>query len=546
MANTRDETIRQTTQAYLQTIDPDNLPDSDEITGEILDQCEQAIAQINSTRQTKWKVLHNLIPSQIADIILHCHKVVLIDYAGGETGKDMSVLGIYQDVGENEGIYVTDENVLRSFFRKYDYSITKREEDEVIHILRLMAPRRTRCEDVDLIPVNNGIFNYKTKILEPFDPEYIFTAKSRVDYNPIATNVVIHNSDDNTDWDVESWMNELSDDPAVVKLLWQILGAIIRPNVAWDKSAWFYSEAGNNGKGTLCELMRQLCGKGTSVSIPLSDMGKDFMLEPLIHASAIIVDENDVGTFIDKAANLKALVTHDVIQVNRKFKTPVAFRFKGFMVQCLNEMPRVKDKSDSFFRRQLFIPFTKCFTGKERKYIKHDYLHRKEVLEYVLYRVLHMDYYELDVPAICMQALAEYREFNDPIRQFAEEILPQLRWDLVPFRFLYDLYVSWYQRNFPDTRYSYNSRSFKKGLLNLLPEYPEWENKRNAKNEEKTHSPAGKMDWPEPLILEYNLTGWMNPRYRGSTDVDKLCKPPQKAPSYRGLIRVNPISVKSE
>ena len=72
--------------------------------------------------------------------------------------------------------------------------------------------------------------------------------------------------------------------------------------------------------------------KGTSVSIPLSDMGKDFMLEPLIHASAIIVDENDVGTFIDKAANLKALVTHDVIQVNRKFKTPVAFRFKGFMV----------------------------------------------------------------------------------------------------------------------------------------------------------------------------------------------------------------------
>ena len=75
MANTRDETIRQTTQAYLQTIDPDNLPDSDEITGEILDQCEQAIFQINATRQTKWKVLHNLIRSQIADIILHCHKV---------------------------------------------------------------------------------------------------------------------------------------------------------------------------------------------------------------------------------------------------------------------------------------------------------------------------------------------------------------------------------------------------------------------------------------------------------------------------------------
>src|SRR5699024_9279895 len=102
---------------------------------------------------------------------------------------------------------------------------------------------------------------------------------------------------------------------------------------------------------------RQLCGSGSYASIPLADMGKDFMLEPLTRASAIIVDENDVGTFIDKAANLKAIITHDVIQMNRKFKAPIAYQFYGFMVQCLNELPNVKDKSDSFFRRQLFVPF---------------------------------------------------------------------------------------------------------------------------------------------------------------------------------------------
>ena len=117
--------------------------------------------------------------------------------------------------------------------------------------------------------------------------------------------------------------------------------------------------------------MRNLCGEGSYKSIKLEEMGKEFLLEPLVGASAIIVDENDVGIYIDKAANLKAIVTSDVIQINRKFKQPISFRFRGFMVQCLNEMPRVKDKSDSFFRRQLFIPFTKCFTGAERRYIKH-------------------------------------------------------------------------------------------------------------------------------------------------------------------------------
>ena len=93
------------------------------------------------------------------------------------------------------------------------------------------------------------------------------------------------------------------------------------------------------------------------------------MLEPLIQATAIIVDENDVGTYIDKAANLKAIVTGDTIQMNRKFKMPIAYQFKGFMVQCLNEMPRIRDKSDSFYRRQLFIPFLRNLLREYRENI---------------------------------------------------------------------------------------------------------------------------------------------------------------------------------
>ena len=52
-------------------------------------------------------------------------------------------------------------------------------------------------------------------------------------------------------------MNTLSDDKGVVTILWQILGAIIRPNVSWNQACFMYSESGNNGKGTLCALMLQ-------------------------------------------------------------------------------------------------------------------------------------------------------------------------------------------------------------------------------------------------------------------------------------------------
>ena len=515
MARTKDETIREITTEYLQQIDVDNPPCPANIQADILDRIRNVFDAHNGQHpEDKWKYMTKLLPAQIADILLTLYPIVNIACAGINTDREYDILSIYQTEGDNEGIYVSSEHTFHLLAQDYCYSITRRESEEVINIIKNKAPRKTRCSDKSLIAVNNGIFDYDTKQLIPFDPEFIFIAKSKVNYNPNAKNVVIHNDEDNTDWDVESWMDDLFEDAEIKQLVWEILGAIIRPNVAWGKSAWFYSNTGNNGKGTLCELMRQISGDGSYASIPLSDFGKDFMLEPLTRATAIIVDENDVGTYIDKAANLKAIITNDVIQMNRKFKSPIAYQFKGFMVQCLNEMPRIKDKSDSFYRRQLFIPFTKCFTGKERKYIKNDYLHRDEVLEYVLYKVLNMDYYVLSEPAACKDALNAYKEFNDPIRQFIDEVMSEATWDLLPFTFLYDLYKIWFKQNSPNGSIQ-GKNTFIQDLIQALGNNAEWFC-LGSKNQIRT---VHYMDDDEPLATTYGLTQWQRfnrkEKYRG-------------------------------
>lgn len=449
---------------------------------------------------------------------------------------------MYMDDGPSRGIYVTDDEIFRTVMRQYNYTMRTNDFKEAVAILRNIVPRRTRCREPNLIAVNNGIFDYDTKTLMPFTPELVFLTKSGVDYVDNPVNPIIHNPDDGTDWDMETWMSELSDDPEVVELLWQILGAIIRPLVPWNKSAWFYSEKGNNGKGTLCELMRQLCGENAYAAIKLSDMSTDFLLEPLLHASAIITDENDVGVYIDKAANLKSIVTGDVIQVNRKFKTPVAYQFFGFMVQCFNEMPRIRDKSDSFFRRQLFIPFSKCFTGIERKYIKRDYLHRPEVLQYVLWRVLNMNYYELSEPEVCKLALEEYKEFNDPVRQFAEDVLPEAKWDLLPFAMLYDAYKVWFRQNVPSGTIQ-SRNSFIADLIAAIQSNPEWE----CEDRRRQVRGANRMECFEPLIDIYELTDWMNPRYAnsGAATPEQRCTPlagQYAKMKFRGLVRADSVS----
>lgn len=344
------------------------------------------------------RVPDRLTNVQIARIIEKVELVERISCSENRHEEELDLLGVYQESGKNEGIYDTSDEALNHIIAEYNAAAVEKDEKEVRHFLKHSLEEKKRCMEPDLIAVNNGIFDYKNKVLLPFSRDKIFLSKSRVDYNANAQNITIYNPDDNSSWDLESWMQELSNDPEVVSLLWEVVGAINRPFVKWEKSAWFYSAEGCSGKGTLCVLLRNLCGKDSFASLALSDFAKEFMLEPLIRASAVISDENDVGTYIDRSANLKAVITNDALLINRKFKSPITYQFFGMVVECLNEYPRIKDTSDSFYRRQLFIKFDKCFTGHAKKYIKDDYLNRKEVLEYALFRVLNMTYYELSEP----------------------------------------------------------------------------------------------------------------------------------------------------
>lgn len=482
-----------------------------------------------------YQTLRTLTPAVIAGCMLKRNRIVRIMLSEKNTDPNYDVLAVYMDHGPNTGIYITDEVSIRVLAREYNFSISPKELDHVIDMLADNAPRVMVTTNRDLIAVNNGIFDYKTKTLLPFTPEIVFTAKSAVNYNENAVNPVIHNDADGTDWDIESWMADLNDDPEIVALLWEILSAIIRPNVAWDKTAWFLSEVGNNGKGTLLTLMRNLCGERAWTSIPVADFGKDFHLEPLIRTNAVLVDENDVGEYVDRAANLKAVITNDVILINRKNKTPIAYQFRGFMVQCVNDTPRFRDKSGSLYRRQLIIPFDKSFTGAERKYIKQDYMHRTEVLEYVLYRVLNGNFYELSEPAAVRAALHQYKIENDPVRAFAEEFLDRVVWDLLPWRFLYALYRAWLTKDQPSNPpLGYNK--FIKHLTLILQE---------AVGEGEGYgwfvTPAAvrtknRILGEEPLAVEYNLDQWFDIQpVNGS--IRKVGTPHNIPISTRGLLR---------
>lgn len=543
MEMTFNELVRSVTEDYLEQLDVDNPPMYATVERELIEAVNLEIARYNKGPEdppgsgefpspkrgdAKYRLIKVLSSSQIGRILVKLHRARRI-YHGKNDGTDNVSIGMYVTDGDNEGIYDVSDVHVEALVRKYNDSATTRDVAEVIAWLRSSAPAVSICDDMNLVAVNNGVYDYEHKILMGFDPEWVFLTKSHVNFVDNAPNPIIHNDSDGTDWDVESWMESLSDDPDIVDLLWKLNGAIIRPNVPWNKSAWLYSESGNNGKGTLCRLMRNLCGDGAHASIPISAFSNQFGLEALTHVSAVIVDENDTNTYLDKAAALKSVITGDPVTVDRKFKQAITVTFRGMMVQCVNALPQFKDKSDSAYRRLLLIPMEKRFEGHERKYIKGDYLNRPEVLEYVLYKLLaKTNYYELPCPAACEVLLSTYKTFNDPIREFLEDVMGHVTWSLLPWQFLYDMYVGWYARN------NGSGKAEKKGnfmirVRSLLGEYVDWE-------ECGLTRVGTKMDAPEPLIAEYNLVPWMNSSYTGR-DLDKRCQPDHLQDRYRGLVR---------
>lgn len=468
-----------------------------------------------------------------AQVLLARHRIRAIALAAGRSGAELTLLGIYTDEGADRGLYLTNESPIVRLAYALKPSLTANAAESLIKTLKAMAPVVPKTRDAHLIPLANGIFNRETRELMDFDPEYVFLSKSPVNYNSNATNITI-TQPDGLPWDVESWIDELSDDEGVPELLWEIISATMRPGERWDQAAFFHSTKGNNGKGTLCELLRNLVGADGHASIPIAKFGEQFALTELIHARAIIVDENPVGGFSKDLGDFKAIITGDTFTLERKFKNPLSVSFSGMVVQCVNDFPKSRDKSASYTRRQLFVPFRKWFGGDgvERKYIKEDYLAREDVLEYVLLKALHMDHVKFSNPQACQDLLAQFQRENNPVRDFWLEFQDDFVWDLLPTNFLYDLFLSWFKKSHP-SGIPISRNEFTGQLGEVVSEAEDWD----FSEPQKKHRPGQKMIAPEELIVDYDLKDWMNPNYSGTTVSAKASFVPNRA-NYRGVVRV--------
>lgn len=424
--------------------------------------------------------------------------------------RDKLPIGIYQYEGANEGTYQICDNekgIFGDLVAKYKPCATNRDKKEVYTAVRGLLPIRHKCNDPYLTITGNCIFDMETKSEISYSPDFVFTSKIRTKLNRDALNNPpnVYFVEDGTYLTVDEFINDLANgDDELVQLFWEILQAVCLPLAPRNKAILLFSKYGNNGKGTLCELLRNLIGKTNTASIPLHAMGEEFGLENLGNAFAIIVDENRTNLFSDKNDILKALITGDVVSINRKHVSKYDMAWKGLMVQCLNALPKIADKTDSMKRRLLIVPMPSRFQGRERKYIKNKFIRMREVREYILAKVLiDMDYRDSFFEPQCTKdAMQEFERQNEAVSMFCEEILPQCTWDLLPATdFLYEVFREWYKKTAPSGKVIGRNE-----FIESLKDYVNANNDPNFEWEwtDSTRSQNYISDY-EPLLVDYNI-----------------------------------------
>lgn len=314
----------------------------------------------------------------------------------------------------SKGIYTSNEDYLKSCINKLEFRYKLTKFKDITEDLR--ANTRFECyyRPKHLIAVGNGLFNTKTKKLEPFNPKHFITAKVNTNYNE---NAIENYEAIRKDFDYDDWLNSIScNNEEVVTLLWQLKNEALNPNKTRRKIAIMLG-SGTNGKSTFREMIINLIGDTNVSGSTPQELQSRFGLSSLEGKICNYGDE--VGTKpLDEMDKLKSISSGESVNYEWKNKDIREYAFKTLLLFNSNEMPVIKDKSEASLDRLLIIPFNANFKGKADKSIKDEKLKNKIVLEYILYKALHLDFEKFIVPKVVQQELEKYKSENDSVYSY--------------------------------------------------------------------------------------------------------------------------------
>lgn len=281
-----------------------------------------------------------------------------------------------------------------------------------------------------------GVFSGAEECLLPPSPLWFSTTVLDYAFDPDA--------------DCPGWLTfldrVLEGDAERIALAEELVGVCLTPDPTFHKFALLVGD-GANGKSVFCEVLTGVLGPDNVSHVPLESFGQRFQLTPTLCKLANVAAE--IGE-IDKVAegHLKAYTAADRMEFDRKHKNPVSARPTARLILSTNNLPRFADRTDGLWRRILLLLFRIQIPPAEQDRFLADRLlaERPGILNRALVALHRLRTGgRFTEPAVCAEALQEYRAESNPARTFLELYCRPSPGGEVACHRLYQAYKTWAQ-----------------------------------------------------------------------------------------------------
>lgn len=234
--------------------------------------CKQLFASTKGLKEPT-----HLTDFELAFVLVHTLPLIRISYSALASKADTKLyMFVPYENHPHQGLYKECDEFIEIHVSLLQQPLSMATRKNILAYITMMVSVVQESLDSTHVVVNNGIFNKKTKELEPFHPSFVATSKIQTNYIPITTPPSLPEPDGSL-WTVDDWIMELADnDSEKNELLWQVLAASFNPGHAYNKAILFVSREGNNGKGTYGQLIKNIVGIGNYSSLKIHDYSKRF------------------------------------------------------------------------------------------------------------------------------------------------------------------------------------------------------------------------------------------------------------------------------
>jgi len=251
-----------------------------------------------------------------------------------------------------DGVYKPKGEVI---IKKECYQIipecTKYDVSEVISYIQAntFVDRKLFNTDFGKIVVENGTLNLDTLELSPHDPNFLTTVKFPMLYDPDAKCPKFEEA-------LNEWLSPEDKTTAL-----ELMGNVLTANRKNFEKAVISIGEGSNGKSCWLKVLRGIIGKDNCSSISIHALQWERFTPAQLYGKLANIFPDISNRELNNLGKFKMAVSGDAFDVEKKGKDHFHMESFAKHFYSANEMPSMKDNSDSIYRRMLILKWENQF-----------------------------------------------------------------------------------------------------------------------------------------------------------------------------------------